>query len=63
MPDAFSNGVSYAQLTTEMDGLMQSLHALLSELSHNNMCIAQEVCYKLHALVCSSMHVSIACTQ
>ena len=51
VPDAFSNGVSYAQLTAEMNALLHSLHALLGELSHSSLGIAQEVRWGVAGLV------------
>ena len=44
VPEAFSHGVSYQQLTTEMTQLVHVLQTVLVEFTMGNPCITQEAC-------------------
>lgn len=46
VPDAYSNGVSYAQLSTEMSTLIQAMQTVLMEVTVSNLGVAQEVCMR-----------------
>ena len=54
VPDSFSHGVSYQQLTTEMTQLVHVLQTVMVEFTMGNPCITQEVCLQAAFHACAS---------